>query len=954
LTGAAWVAQACIGMALVLPLATQLVALRARAGATATVAATPSPERAAPWAPVRDPERVRVYFPRPASVPPRRAPQVTAADWVARARAQLADLGITSLFTVVAVRHSPSGTHVRLQQTAGGIPVHGAEAVVSFDRALRPLSVVADLQAMAPDVPVAPEAPLAPEAGTANAPDTLRAAAAIGGRAMDGAAAAARALAAVGARHVLAPPAVEIFHRRRDATWGLEQRVRFAALEPAGDWEVWLDAASGSVRDIHDRTVFAAPARVFRPDPALALGLPALGDGGGADAAVPAAAYVDVQLAALAPPAGGWWRLRGPWVEVRDWEPPWIAPDSALGADFRRNRAQPGFEDAMAYYHLDALQRWYQDLGFEDANHRVQVIDTHGLNGQDNSKFVPSLHRIACGDGGVDDAEDAAVLVHEYGHATQYDIVPAWGTGGHTGAMGEGFGDYLANSYAWSLFPERVQAWNGVFQWDGHNEFWAGRRAIDPTLHYPQDAALAVHRAGTLWCSALTDALYRIGDRRVMDTLVLDHHYALTGTATMADAANAILTADVAIYGGAHVAILVETFARWGMVDAAAWQPILFEHAPLDIATADATSAAITARVLATAAPVTCVTAFVRSRGSANVALDLAAQAGDLWTAMLPVPAGLDIDLEYWLEARDAEGRTVTCPAAGGSAPFAVGFGMFADRFEIDRGWQAAASGDGAVTGRWVRAAPVGTSAQPGADHSSGDALCFVTGNGAAGAPASDADVDGGTTTLTSPSWDLRGAQRATLAYWRWYSNDLTTQAPDDAFVVELSNDDGATWVEAERLEQAASDWRRVELDLSARFTPLDRVRVRFIASDTGIGSIVEAAIDDVLLQADFATATSAAAQAPPSLQLSVTSPSRGTTAMHVALAAAGPARLGIYDARGRRVRRLWDEERGPGAHRVEWDGRDAGGRRVARGTYFIRLESAGRVLVRKVVRIAD
>ena len=934
--GAALVAQACVGVALVLPFAPSLAALRARIPVAVAGDASPPP-RAAPWAPVRDAERLRVYLPRAVAALRPRAALATADDWAGAARAQLAAAGVTASWACVAVRSSPSGTHVRMQQVAGGVAVYGGEAVVSFDREQRPLVMMADLHATMPGANVAALA------------------------AVDAATAQAHALAAVGAQHALAPAVVEVFHRRRERTWALELRVRFAAHEPEGDWEVWLDGATGHVRDIHDRTVFAragavtgaATARVFRPDPALALGLPALADGGGADAAVPMAAYVDVLLPDLAPAQNGWSRLRGPWVEIRDWEPPWIAADSALGADFRRTRAHSGFEDAMAYYHLDAMQRWYQQLGFADANHRVQVVDTHGLNGQDNSKFVPSLHRIACGDGGVDDAEDAAVLVHEYGHATQYDIVPTWGIGGHTAAMGEGFGDYLANSYAWSLFPERVREWNGVFQWDGHNEFWAGRRAVDPTLHYPQDAAGAVHRSGTLWCSALTDALYRIGDRRVMDTLVLDHHYALTGTATMADAANAILASDVAIYGGTHVPVLVETFARWGMVDAAAWQPILFEHAPLDIGTPATAPPHIAARVLATAAVLADVTAFVRSNGSAVVALPLAAQGDDVWAAALPLPAGLDIDLEYWLQARDLEGRTVHCPAAGSAAPFAVGFGVFADRFESDRGWSAAAADDGATTGRWVRAVPVGTSAQPGADHSSGDAACFVTGNGAPGAPASDADVDGGATTLSSPAWDLRGAQRATLSYWRWYSNDLTTQAPDDAFVVALSNDDGATWVEVERLEQAAAEWRRVELELGTYFTPLDRVRVRFVASDTGTGSIVEAAVDDVLIQADFAT--DVVADAPPlQAELAVTSPSRDTTPIRFALARAGFTRIGIYDVRGRCVRRLWDGVLAPGAHRSEWDGRDGDGRRVARGAYFVRLESADVLLKRKVVRLAD
>ena len=44
----------------------------------------------------------------------------------------------------------------------------------------------------------------------------------------------------------------------------------------------------------------------------------------------------------------------------------------------------------------------------------------------------------------MDDAEDAEVVVHEYGHSVQDDQVPGFGTTLQAGAIGEAFGDYLA------------------------------------------------------------------------------------------------------------------------------------------------------------------------------------------------------------------------------------------------------------------------------------------------------------------------------------------------------------------------------------------------------------------------------------------------------------------------------------------------------------------------------
>ncbi len=49
-----------------------------------------------------------------------------------------------------------------------------------------------------------------------------------------------------------------------------------------------------------------------------------------------------------------------------------------------------------------------------------------------------------------------------------------------------------------------------------------------------------------------------------------------------------------------------------------------------------------------------------------------------------------------------------------------------------------------------------------------------------------------------------------------------------------------------------------------------------------------------------------------------------------------------VYDAGGRAVRTLFSGERAVGDYELEWDGRDAGGARVASGVYFVRLRAGG------------
>jgi flagellar hook assembly protein FlgD len=59
---------------------------------------------------------------------------------------------------------------------------------------------------------------------------------------------------------------------------------------------------------------------------------------------------------------------------------------------------------------------------------------------------------------------------------------------------------------------------------------------------------------------------------------------------------------------------------------------------------------------------------------------------------------------------------------------------------------------------------------------------------------------------------------------------------------------------------------------------------------------------------------------------------------------------ISIYDLRGRRVRRLVDDVRDAGTHRVPWDGVNDTGVSMASGVYFVRLSAEGRTDMRKVV----
>ncbi|MFH1278098.1 MAG: FlgD immunoglobulin-like domain containing protein [Candidatus Eisenbacteria bacterium] len=77
--------------------------------------------------------------------------------------------------------------------------------------------------------------------------------------------------------------------------------------------------------------------------------------------------------------------------------------------------------------------------------------------------------------------------------------------------------------------------------------------------------------------------------------------------------------------------------------------------------------------------------------------------------------------------------------------------------------------------------------------------------------------------------------------------------------------------------------------------------------------------------------------------------PVNPSTVIEFTLPEPGPAKLRVFGANGREVASLLDSPRESGAVRVEWDGRDDGGRPVPSGVYFLRLETAGYASTGKV-----
>jgi hypothetical protein len=227
----------------------------------------------------------------------------------------------------------------------------------------------------------------------------------------------------------------------------------------------------------------------------------------------------------------------------------------------------------------------------------------------------------------------------------------------------------------------------------------------------------------------------------------------------------------------------------------------------------------------------------------------------NVYDAQLP-PSDCGEHVFFYFSAQATTGETFTSPRQAPADSFALLVAtdlidFFADDFDDDLGWIAGAPDDDATTGHWVRAWPVGTSsggqqAQPNAPFVG--SACYITGQHTPGQGAGFNDVDNGKTTLFSPIMEIPDGHDAVISYWRWYSNHAGANPHNDIFVVDVSNNAGATWVNAETVGPAGPEtmgnWYHHEFRVSDFLAPTDQVQVRFVASDYDPQALVEAAVD--------------------------------------------------------------------------------------------------------------
>ena len=446
-------------------------------------------------------------------------------------------------------------------------------------------------------------------------------------------------------------------------------------------------AATRAVSRQGGRTVMAAQTvasgingsgYAFDPDPRTVLNTDALTDTSPASAFD--AAYSTKTLRDLTVTAGVY-KLSGPFVNIKNIEAPATAPSTTTNGVWTAKRGNNAFDDTNVYFHLDQSQRYIQSLGFTGTKsiiNRPLDVDTDGVNGDDNSHYsggAAGSDYLAFGHGCVNDSEDADVILHEYGHGIQANIDSSW-SGGDTGAMGEGFGDYWAASYSYSTPNGKIYHPEWAFSWDGHGACWDGRLLNRTTAKYNASKTYAAHQSVTeggvtfqsdeLWSAPLYQsmvALIAAGKPRAsIDQIILEAHFGLGSNVKMPAMATAIVNAAKTLFPSdlTYANTFQAKFEAQNILSSVAGGPTIAE--------VESNNTTTTAQALGTAGTT------VNGTFSASTDVDyykIVLPAGKTLTATMTPNASSDYDLELY----NSSGTKVASSVKGAGQADSVTYG---------------------------------------------------------------------------------------------------------------------------------------------------------------------------------------------------------------------------------------------------------------------------------------
>ena len=230
----------------------------------------------------------------------------------------------------------------------------------------------------------------------------------------------------------------------------------------------------------------------------------------------------------------------------------------------------------------------------------------------------------------------------------------------------------------------------------------------------------------------------------------------------------------------------------------------------------------------------------------------------------------------------------------------------YTDDATLDLGWQSEDGEGASLTGRWGRIEPYlgyprSDWVHPPYEPTGTTGWIFFTGAPPRFAPPERDDVSFGRASMVSPLMDLSDYVRPLILFDRWFVH-FERDTILDAFIVEMSSDDGASWTEVYREVKGKAGWQPVVIFPTDHLALTERMRLRVSASDTLGNILVVAGIDN--FEVVNRAASGVEAEGTPSENEPRITLEPGLLRLQ---GANGPVTITIHTIDGRRVANLYD-----------------------------------------------
>jgi Zn-dependent metalloprotease len=663
--------------------------------------------------------------------------------------------------------------------------------------------------------------------------------------------------------------------------------------------------------------------------------------------------------------------LNGPWVNVANYNGAEAAFSGMATSgvpftvDFDAGNARQDERstfDAVNDIH-DFFDLFDASFGYSNVGINAYVNRTDGYC-PGNAWWDGTINFCAAGGSYNNTGELQQVVHHEFGHGVQAHIIGSQGNEG----LGEGNSDILGN-----LITQDPIIGRGFYT----GNCVSGIRNSLNTLQYPDDLG-SIHHSGQIIAGFNWDAMVQLQDMyggganwdglgTIMSAERWHFGRILMHPTYQPDQVFATFFADDdndnMDDGTEHYEIFCEAATNHGFDCPEILVGVFVSHVNLPYTPDTAQGYEVLGQAISLGGGDVLsgsVSVYYRVNGGVFNQTAMSATANpDEYMGMIPAQPFNSV-VEYYLEASNDLGSSGTSP---GNAPADLHYFQvddeFVDEMEIDTAWSVGSGSDNtASTGTWERADPQGTDysgvVQPEDDHTAAGTDCWVTG-ASAGSSAGSNDVDNGITTLYSPFFDLEGASDVSVSYWRYYTNNMGNDPGTRFWQVQVSNDGGGNWTNVEYTQASSNMWENITFNLEDYFATPGMVQMRFIASDSPNGALVEALVDDFILMGSFDLTgvgddDGMSVQFVTNLKQNSPNPFNPKTEIRFSLEQAGNASLKVYDASGRLVKSLIEGPLTAGEQIVSWNGMDESGSSVASGMYFYRLQTEDRVISKRML----